>query len=128
MIRLRKRRWPTLRMMASATKGAGGVSNPRQRQPDHLGHPVRNRLRQGKERQVHQLRDAHCPPPLHGDRLYGPAQAPRLELAGRGGRADRGEERANLSWGRKNPAVPCWHGETSAIMGLGGKIPAGVLR
>ena len=30
-----------------------------------------------------------------------------------------------ISWGRKNPEVPCWHGETSAIMGLGGKIPAG---
>jgi tRNA(Arg) A34 adenosine deaminase TadA len=30
-----------------------------------------------------------------------------------------------ISWGRKNPAVPCWHGETSAIMGLGGQIPAG---
>lgn len=30
-----------------------------------------------------------------------------------------------ISWGRKNPAVPCWHGETSAIMGLGGEIPKG---
>ena len=30
-----------------------------------------------------------------------------------------------ISWGRKTPAVPCWHGETSSIMGLGGKIPAG---
>jgi tRNA(Arg) A34 adenosine deaminase TadA len=30
-----------------------------------------------------------------------------------------------ISWGRKNPAIPCWHGETSAVMGLGGKIPAG---
>jgi len=30
-----------------------------------------------------------------------------------------------VSWGRKNPDVPCWHGETSAIMGLGGKIPKG---
>src|SRR5690349_16183388 len=36
---------------------------------------------------------------LHGDRLYDPAQAPRLELAGRGGRADRGEERANHQLG-----------------------------
>jgi tRNA(Arg) A34 adenosine deaminase TadA len=30
-----------------------------------------------------------------------------------------------IGWGRKNPLVPCWHGETSAIMGLGGKIPDG---
>lgn len=30
-----------------------------------------------------------------------------------------------ISWGRKNPLVPCWHGETSAIMRLGGRIPAG---
>jgi tRNA(Arg) A34 adenosine deaminase TadA len=30
-----------------------------------------------------------------------------------------------LSWGRKNPAVPCWHGETSAVMALGGVIPSG---
>lgn len=30
-----------------------------------------------------------------------------------------------ISWGRKNPAVPCWHGETSAIMRLGGRIPPG---
>ncbi len=30
-----------------------------------------------------------------------------------------------ISWGRKNNAVPCWHGETSAIMGLGGTIPRG---
>ncbi|MGQ0502401.1 MAG: Bd3614 family nucleic acid deaminase [Panacagrimonas sp.] len=30
-----------------------------------------------------------------------------------------------ISWGRKNNAVPCWHGETSAIIGLGGKIPKG---
>lgn len=30
-----------------------------------------------------------------------------------------------IGWGRKNPAIPCWHGETSAIMGLGGRIPAG---
>jgi tRNA(Arg) A34 adenosine deaminase TadA len=30
-----------------------------------------------------------------------------------------------VSWGRKNPEVPCWHGETSAIMGLKGRIPPG---
>lgn len=36
-----------------------------------------------------------------------------------------GKDGRILSWGRKNPNVPCWHGETSAIMGLGGKIPAG---
>jgi tRNA(Arg) A34 adenosine deaminase TadA len=30
-----------------------------------------------------------------------------------------------ISWGRKNPKVSCWHGETSAIMRLNGKIPAG---
>ena len=30
-----------------------------------------------------------------------------------------------ISWGRKNPAVPCWHGETSAIMALKGEIPPG---
>lgn len=30
-----------------------------------------------------------------------------------------------ISWGRKNPNVACWHGETSAIMGLGGVIPPG---
>lgn len=30
-----------------------------------------------------------------------------------------------ISWGRKNPEVPCWHGETSAIMRLGGKLPKG---
>ena len=30
-----------------------------------------------------------------------------------------------ISWGRKNPEVTCWHGETSAIMALGGTIPAG---
>ena len=30
-----------------------------------------------------------------------------------------------ISWGRKNPDVSCWHGETSAIMALGGTIPAG---
>src|SRR5690349_16183389 len=119
MIRLRKRRWPTLRMMASSTKGAGGVSNPRQRQPDHLGHRVRNRLRQGKERQVHQLRDAHCPPPymataftilrkLHGSNSRDGVVALIVEKNGR-----------IISWGRKNPAVPCRHGETRAIMGLG---------
>jgi tRNA(Arg) A34 adenosine deaminase TadA len=30
-----------------------------------------------------------------------------------------------ISWGRKNSDVSCWHGETSAIMALGGRIPAG---
>jgi len=30
-----------------------------------------------------------------------------------------------ISWGRKNPDVTCWHGETSAIIALGGTIPAG---
>jgi tRNA(Arg) A34 adenosine deaminase TadA len=30
-----------------------------------------------------------------------------------------------ISWGRKNPEVPCWHGETSSIMRLGGEIPEG---
>jgi tRNA(Arg) A34 adenosine deaminase TadA len=29
-----------------------------------------------------------------------------------------------ISWGRKNPAIPCWHGETSSIMGLGGVLPS----
>jgi len=28
-----------------------------------------------------------------------------------------------LSWGMKNPLVSCWHGETSAIMALGGELP-----
>lgn len=28
-----------------------------------------------------------------------------------------------VSWGQKNPDVPCWHGETSAIMRLGGRLP-----
>jgi tRNA(Arg) A34 adenosine deaminase TadA len=30
-----------------------------------------------------------------------------------------------ISWGMKNPNVPCWHGESSAIMRLDGKLPAG---
>jgi tRNA(Arg) A34 adenosine deaminase TadA len=30
-----------------------------------------------------------------------------------------------ISWGRKNPSVPCWHGETSALMRLGGTLPDG---
>lgn len=29
-----------------------------------------------------------------------------------------------VSWGQKNPDVPCWHGETSAVMRLGGRLPA----
>lgn len=28
-----------------------------------------------------------------------------------------------VSWGMKNPLVSCWHGETSAIMALGGVLP-----
>lgn len=30
-----------------------------------------------------------------------------------------------VSWGMKNPDVSCWHGETSALMALGGVAPAG---
>lgn len=30
-----------------------------------------------------------------------------------------------ISWGQKNPGVTCWHGETSAILRLGGTLPAG---
>jgi tRNA(Arg) A34 adenosine deaminase TadA len=30
-----------------------------------------------------------------------------------------------ISWGMKNPNVPCWHGESSAIMRLNGQLPAG---
>jgi tRNA(Arg) A34 adenosine deaminase TadA len=30
-----------------------------------------------------------------------------------------------ISWGMKNPDVPCWHGESSAIMRLNGLLPAG---
>lgn len=30
-----------------------------------------------------------------------------------------------ISWGQKNPDVTCWHGETSAILRLGGAMPAG---
>jgi len=30
-----------------------------------------------------------------------------------------------VSWGMKNPNVPCWHGESSAIMRLDGQLPAG---
>jgi tRNA(Arg) A34 adenosine deaminase TadA len=29
-----------------------------------------------------------------------------------------------ISWGRKNPDIGCWHGETSSVMGLGGVLPA----
>ena len=36
-----------------------------------------------------------------------------------------GKDGQIISWGRKNPEVPCWHGETSAIMALGGTIPPG---
>src|SRR3546814_6061264 len=30
-----------------------------------------------------------------------------------------------VSWGMKNPDVSCWHGETSAVMRLGGHVPEG---
>ncbi|AIF48230.1 Bd3614 family nucleic acid deaminase [Dyella japonica] len=30
-----------------------------------------------------------------------------------------------VSWGMKNSDVSCWHGETSAVMALGGKVPDG---
>jgi tRNA(Arg) A34 adenosine deaminase TadA len=30
-----------------------------------------------------------------------------------------------VSWGMKNPLVSCWHGETSALMRLGGSLSAG---
>lgn len=30
-----------------------------------------------------------------------------------------------VSWGMKNPDVSCWHGETSALMALGGVAPSG---
>lgn len=30
-----------------------------------------------------------------------------------------------ISWGMKNPNVPCWHGESSTIMRLNGRLPPG---